>query len=77
MGTGEVVLATKMSGREKLDHLAGKYVVLGNALINNGLDDTGIKDQLKGPDGEMCSQFLVLYDTENILARASQVNLLS
>ena len=42
-------------------------------LIDDGLDDTEIKDQLKG-DGEMRSQFLVLYDTVNILARAGQVN---
>lgn len=37
MGTGEVVLATRMSGREKLDLLAGTYVSLIDAFARMNL----------------------------------------
>ncbi len=42
-------------------------------LIDQGLDDTVIKSQLKASSA-LRSRFLVLYDTVNVLVQAGQAN---
>lgn len=56
--------------------MASGWRVVGDLireLIEDGLDDTVIKSQLRA-EPSMRSRFLVLYDTVNILVQAGQNN---
>ena len=56
--------------------MASGWRVVGDIirdLIDDGLDDTIIKSQLASED-RLRNQFLVLYDTVNVLVQAGQAN---